>query len=75
MFFGTFLILISMIYINKTKGVFKMSKAEKKERIKDLYYHLEYSDEFFKSDKDEEIFRRIDIKIEELMGLLYGVFK
>ena len=52
-----------------------MDKAEKIERIKDLYYHLEYSEEFFKSDKDEEIFRRIDIKIEELMGLLYGVFK
>lgn len=50
-------------------------RKEKIERIKDLYYHLEYSDEFFKSDKDEEIFRRIDIKIEELMGLLYSVFK
>ena len=52
----------------------RLRKA-KIERIKDLYYHLEYSDEFFKSDKDEEIFRRIDIKIEELMGLLYSVFK
>jgi|TARA_Y100000052_G_C2902985_1_gene57862 hypothetical protein len=50
-------------------------RKEKIERIKDLYYHLEYSDEFFKSDKDEEVFRRIDIKIEELMGLLYSVFK
>lgn len=65
--------------MNKTKdkilNIDVRLRKEKIERIKDLYYHLDYSDEFFKSDKDEEIFRRIDIKIEELMGLLYSVFK
>tara|TARA_R100000426_G_C4735474_1_gene77451 strand:+ start:83 stop:280 length:198 start_codon:yes stop_codon:yes gene_type:complete len=60
---------------NKILNIDVRLRKAKIERIKDLYYQLEYFDELFKSDKDEEIFKRIDIKIEELMGLLYSAFK
>ena len=60
---------------NKILNIDVRLRKAKIERIKDLYYQLEYFDELFKSDKDEEIFKRIDVKIEELMGLLYSAFK